>query len=413
MWEPQSTAQPNKASTLCAFPWTHLFIDPVGTFTTCCIGDPRPHVDENGTVIRAGQKDAILRHWRSPRMRAVRRDLATGRRHPVCGACWRAEDFGSISYRQRANEMPFDDYRPDEDAPPPKVQFVDLRLGNFCNLKCRMCIPYSSKLLIPEYRELQVADEDFWDGLANLSWFDTDAFWDDLLQYSQHFKRVHLAGGEPMVIKKGWDFLRRLIELGYSKSIELSYNTNWTAIPKWTREIWREFHSVHLFISMDGVGKTNEFIRHPLDWEQFRENLALIEERHEDFNVQSAVVHSTAQIYNVFRLAELCEFVKGLRFVDPYPQIEVVVHPEVFDVRVLPSAMKDDAKRRILEYIDAIKHEAAATDLCQRLNMVVEHMTTGDHTHLIAALRRHNEVYDRHRGERAVDVLPELVPLLA
>jgi organic radical activating enzyme len=410
--EPRSTAQQGERSTLCAFPWTHIFVDPVGIFTTCCVGDPRPHVDEDGATIRAGQKDAIARHWRSPRMRAVRRDLAAGRRHPVCDACWRVEALGSTSYRHRANEM-FDGFRPEEDAPPPRIQFVDLRLGNFCNLKCRMCIPYSSKLLIPEYRELQAADDRFWDSLGNLSWFDSAAFWDDLLQYAPDFKRVHLAGGEPLAIKKAWEFLRRLIELGHSKSIELTYNTNWTVIPKWTKEIWREFRAVHLFISMDGVGKTNEFIRHPLDWDQFRENLALLEEQHEDFNVRFASIHTTAQIYNAFRLAELCEFVKGLRFIDPYPQIAIVVHPEVFDVRVLPPDLKTGAGQRILEYIDAIKHEADAAELRKQLKAVVDHMMNGDHTHLIPALRRHNEVYDRHRGERTADVLPEIAALLA
>jgi len=412
MLDHQSSALGKAESTLCAFPWTHLFVDPVGTMTTCCVGDPRPHVDQEGKAISAGQKDAILRHWLSPRMRAVRRDLASGRRHPVCDTCWRVEDLGSTSYRHRANKMPLDAYQPDEEAPKPKLQFIDLRLGNFCNLKCRMCIPYSSKLLISEYRELQVADDRFWEGLADLTWFDSDIFWDDLLQYAPDFKRVHLAGGEPLVIKKGWDFLRRLVELGYSKSIELSYNTNWTVIPKWAKEIWREFHSVDLFISMDGTGKINEFIRHPLNWDQFRENLTLIEEHHEDFNVRYASIHATAQIYNVFRLPDLCEFVKGLRFFDPYPEIAVVVHPEVFDIRVLPSDLKNRAAQRIIQYMGAINNDVAATELRAQLNSVVEHMTTGDNTHLIPALRRHNEVYDRHRGQRAVDVLPELGSVL-
>jgi len=271
-----------------------------------------------------------------------------------------------------------------------------------------MCIPYSSKLLIPEYRELQVAEDHFWDGLANLTWFDSEGFWEDLLQYAPDFKRVHLAGGEPLVIKKAWDFLGRLIELGYSKSIELSYNTNWTVIPKRAKEIWREFRSVTLFVSMDGIGKINEFIRHPLDWRRFRENLALIEECHEDYNVQFASVHATAQIYNIFRLTELCEFVKKLRFIHPYPEIAVVVHPEVFDVSVLPSELKTEAARQILQYVDSIKHEEDAANLCSQLSAVVEHMAKSDNTHLIPALRRHNEVYDRHRSQRAVDVLPEL-----
>ncbi len=94
-------------------------------------------------------------------------------------------------------------------------------------------------------------------------------FWQDLLQYAPNFRRVHLAGGEPMVIAKAWNFLRRLSDLGFSRNIELCYNTNWTVIPKWTGDVWRAFKAVDLFISMDGVGAVNEFIRHPLKWASF------------------------------------------------------------------------------------------------------------------------------------------------
>src|SRR6202035_2937464 len=135
---------------------------------------------------------------------------------------------------------------------------------------------------------------------------------------------------------------------------------------------------------------------HPLDWAEFRENLALIEERHEDFNIQFAAVHATAQVYNVLRLDELCEFVKGLRFINPYPQIALIVHPEVFDVRVLPPDLKEEAGRRLRAYTETIRHDAAATELRRQLNAVVEHMFEGDHSHLISGLRRYNEVFDRH-----------------
>jgi sulfatase maturation enzyme AslB (radical SAM superfamily) len=396
---------------MCSLPWTHLFVDPVGTLSTCCVGDPRPSTDAAGVTIRAGQRDAILRHWHSQRMRGVRADLSSGRRSEVCNSCWRVEDAGGASYRHRAADMQFAPYDAGVDDPPLKIQFVDLRLGNFCNLKCRMCIPYSSRLLIPEYKELQEADEDFWENLANISWFESEMFWQDLLQYAPHFRRVHLAGGEPMVIAKAWDFLRRLRDLGYSQNIELSYNTNWTIIPKWTADVWRSFKAVDLFISMDGVGKVNEFIRHPLKWDAFRENLSVVEEQHDEFNIRYASIHATAQVYNVMRLPELCAFVRNLDFIHPYPHIETVVHPEVFDPRVLPGDLKEEARQHIQEYMDVLGDLDAAL-LRRDLGAVTTHMLGADHSHLLPALRCHNEVFDRHRSERAADVFPELASIL-
>lgn len=394
---------------MCALPWTHLFVDPVGTLTTCCVGDPKPSVDSANVVIRAGQRNAIQRHWQSERMKGVRADLLSGRRSDVCANCWRVEDAGGISYRHRAADMDLDVVLNNIDARP-RVQFVDLRLGNFCNLKCRMCIPYSSRLLITEYKELQEGDDDFWEGLANVSWFEGERFWDDLLQYAADFRRVHLAGGEPMVIAKAWSFLRRLKEVGLSKNIELSYNTNWTVIPKWTAEVWSGFKAVDLFISMDGVGPVNEFIRHPLIWDEFRDNLALLEDRHEEFNVRHASIHATAQVYNIMRLPELCAFVRGLDFIDPYPHIETVVHPEVFDPRVLPEPLKQQALQHIRDYISVL-NEPEADVLRRHLGTVTEHMMGADHSHLLPMLRRHNEVFDRHRNERVIDILPELRPI--
>lgn len=403
------SAQP-ATHTMCALPWTHLFVDPIGTLTTCCVGDPRPSVDTAGVTIRAGQRDAILRHWHSQRMREVRADLAAGRRSEVCNSCWRVENEGGVSYRRRAADMQFELYDENADDPPPRIQFVDLRLGNFCNLKCRMCIPYSSRLLIPEYKELQEADDDFWESLTNISWFENERFWQDLLQYAPHFRRVHLAGGEPMVIAKAWDFLRRLKDLGFSQNIELSYNTNWTVIPKWTSEVWSAFKAVDLFISMDGVGEVNEFIRHPLKWDVFRENLSLVEERHEEFNIRYASIHATAQVYNVMRLPELCAFVRNLDFIDPYPHIETVVHPEVFDPRVLPCDLKEEVRHHIQDYMDVLSDPDAAL-LRRHLGAVTKHMLSADHSHLLPALRRHNEVFDRHRGERVGDIFPELASI--
>lgn len=398
----------------CAFPWNHLFVDPVGTFSTCCVGDPRPEYDEEGRIICAGQENGILRHWHSARMREVRRSLATGKKTPVCKVCWRVEDAGSISYRYRANQMYPDACGSADEAPKPRLEFIDLRLGNLCNLRCRMCIPYSSKLLVPEHRELQVATDEFWGNLSNLSWLESDTFWDDLLQYSSDFRRVHLAGGEPLVIDRAWQFLRRLVEKGCSKDIELAYNSNWTIIPAYAGEIWSQFKSVHLFLSLDAVGRANELIRHPSNWQKVRANIALLEEQHAALNVHNASIHATAQVYNIFSLVELCEFVRTLKFIQPYPQIAPVVHPEVFDIQVLPAGLKERATRQISEYIETINKRdpengtTGLKELTTQLSEVIVHMNAADHTHLIPRLRTYNEVFDSHRREHAADVLPHL-----
>ena len=58
-----------------------------------------------------------------------------------------------------------------------------------------------------------------------------------------------------------WKFLERLVEEGVSKNIEISYNTNGTVFDDKFNDIWKEFQSVTLGVSIDGVGERNKFIR--------------------------------------------------------------------------------------------------------------------------------------------------------
>ncbi|MBI1394046.1 MAG: twitch domain-containing radical SAM protein [Alphaproteobacteria bacterium] len=400
----------------CPLPWSHLYIDPVGAPTTCCMGDPMPSQDELGVTIKAGQRRAIDRHLRSPRMRGVREDMLAGRRPAVCAACWKAEDRRGQSYREQALRMSIPGITGLSADAPAEISFIDLRLGNFCNLKCRMCVPYSSKTMIPEYRELQDANDDFWEDLANLRWFESDVFWEDLAAHSRALTRLHLAGGEPLLIKKSWDYLRRLIDSGRAEHIDLAYNTNLTAIPKWAAEIWSAFRSVHLFISVDGIRRINEFIRHPIDSDTFERNLRRVEEDPASLSVSSASIHTTAQIYNVFSLPDFFRELRAFRFISRYPQIGLVTHPEAFDIRVLPASLKAEAAASLEAYLNEPEatdgsHDAAG--FAAQVMGLVEHMLSADHSDRLPDFRRMNEVFDRNRDQRASDVVPQLARVLS
>jgi len=54
-----------------------------------------------------------------------------------------------------------------------------------------------------------------------------------------------------------------------------------------------------------------------------------------------------------------------------------------------------------------------AVPLRRYLGAVTAHMLSADHSHLLPALRRYNEVFDRHRGERVAEIFPELASIFA
>ena len=80
-------------------------------------------------------------------MQKVRSDLSNGKKISQCTLCWDREDKGFSSMRLEANK----EYgMHDSTLATPK--YLDLRLSNLCNLKCRMCNPVYSSQIAKEYK---------------------------------------------------------------------------------------------------------------------------------------------------------------------------------------------------------------------------------------------------------------------
>ena len=91
------------------------------------------------------------------------------------------------------------------------LRFVELRLGNLCNVRCRTCNPASSSQWRNDYRKIE-ATLDFVTKYGNIDkdeykWPEEDAFWDDLFESAPNLELVYINGGEPTLIKKHWEYL--------------------------------------------------------------------------------------------------------------------------------------------------------------------------------------------------------------
>ena len=63
-----------------------------------------------------------------------------GERPDGCQSCWQEEDAGKTSKRQNSiykMKKSLKDWTPDSE---PKLKFIDFKLGNVCNLKCRYVV---------------------------------------------------------------------------------------------------------------------------------------------------------------------------------------------------------------------------------------------------------------------------------
>ena len=76
----------------------------------------------------------------------------------------------------------------------PKLEFVELRLGNVCNVKCVTCNPASSSKWVPDYKILSnklnyITD---YSCLPKSTWHDKKEFWDDLFDKTQNVKTFYI-----------------------------------------------------------------------------------------------------------------------------------------------------------------------------------------------------------------------------
>ncbi|MGE3276999.1 MAG: twitch domain-containing radical SAM protein [Vicinamibacterales bacterium] len=420
--------------TFCIAPWMHVFGDERGLLRPCCMTQgegPRAihNTDEDGTPVAVHGPGSIERGWNSPFMRGLRRDMLAGTQPPVCARCFNEESLGIESYREDMNRM-YADQIPgavaatmaDGSAPIELVTSADFRLGNACNLKCRMCSPISTKLLIPEWREMfdLPADEPRLLALERVNWFDEDAFWDNCERLIPSLTQLHFAGGEPMIINRMLDFLAKVVESGHAGRIGLSYVTNLTTLPDRVTTLWPAFREVHLTVSLDGHEPVNSLIRHPARFERIDTHLRRLVAERDRYNVENVTFNTTVQMYNVLNLVDLFEylFTHPAGLLNTYPRLSLLEWPASFNIQVLPADLKALAISRLQAFLDAYEDRwPVQGDKLDRFKNsvqgVISHLRREDHTDLLPEFVKRTRQFDRARGHDTAVVIPEFAPLLA
>lgn len=352
-------------------------------------------------------QDSLENVWSSESYRAVRRDLLEGRRPEVCKKCWREEDAGLTSYRMMSNRSRMFDYEAKED-PPFKVRYLDLRLGNVCNLKCRTCNPVSSSSWIGEWREVQnlakltgdgeVFDAEGFSKLRNIAWPDDQRTLENLKTIAPSLEQIYLTGGEPTLIPKQFEFLDYLIDQGFAARIELNYHTNLTKIHPRLIEYWRQFKHVHLNCSVDAVGELNDYIRHPSHWPTLDKNLRALK----NLNFLSLDLSSTIQVYNIFHLIPLFSYAEELGI---KANIILVHQPRCFSIKTLPLMLKEKAAEQLAshDFGDLIENYAGITDF----------MFSEDWSEYLPELISVTNKIDHLRKQNVLNHAPELAYLFA
>jgi len=304
----------------CYAAFTHAMVDNNNSFRLCCL---------NETPMGSLNQSTFSEIWQSEKYQKVRQSMIDGKPIPGCEICYRTEQLGSVSDRQTYNQR-YSDIFPDVNVATGNSEnfpvSYDLRSSNLCNLKCLMCGPGSSHLISREILENQDlfslnADNTgtiVHDRLAaepmplkmSTSWF--QGLQESIV--STKPLSLTLLGGEPTVIPEYYNLLNKLIDANNTAGY-LMFVTNLTNLNENFRRIITEFDSVDVVCSLDGFGKTVEYIRYPLNFEQWRTNFErLVEIAAEKNKIKPnslrIAIHSVIQILNVHRLPDFIGFIK-------------------------------------------------------------------------------------------------------
>jgi len=304
----------------CVLPWVSLETSPIGTVRPCCLADDEI-IDNTGDKfnLSTARFDDIQN---SDCMRDLRQQFLDGQQPQTCRKCWKEERAGRTSKRMhtldRLKHILSDHESWTQDARP--LLFLDLKLGNICNLKCRICGSWSSSTFATEElqwlrRNESAKDSVHYQMLRQGAWpRENHNFWTEIEKVSDQIRYIEFTGGEPFMIQEHFDMLQGLVDRGIADQVEIHYNTNGTQYPDQAENIWKNFKTVEIAFSIDDVENRFEYQRTNAIWSEVCDNIQRfkqLQQQYYNIRLQACI---TVNVFNVFYLEEIANWVEQQGF---------------------------------------------------------------------------------------------------
>lgn len=300
-----------QSKTFCILPFIHSHASVSGHWKPCCnsfyVNTDKHYFDKEGYTHNSW--------FKSKRMDQLRKNLLNGIEDSMCDICWKSEKISGESLRTNYLELDrFAQFQNnDRFVKNPEIKYLDLKLSNECNLKCRMCdytnshkiledieaIEKDKTLTLPDNYQRSPNHEKYINnkGIKQMPDHVFDELVNDILP---NLELLKVTGGEPLVQKQVLDLFDICIDKGYAKNINLNITTNGTKFTTKFLEKLKNFKEVKFNISCDGYGTVYDYIRHPFNWNKFVERINDI--------VESKILFSIVtvpQMYNIENVSKL------------------------------------------------------------------------------------------------------------
>jgi len=378
-------------NTFCPLPFFSIEADPMGKCKVCCLStETIPDIDLRTHTLT----DAFNSNY----MKNLRLEFLHNHQPDNCVRCWDEEAAGRTSKRMHSiNKL----RSVGIDATANSLQFIDLKLGNICNLKCRICGSFSSSKWAAEEIAISPKNTTARSNLKNGNWpRDSIDFWTDLKDNLNKVKYFEFTGGEPFLIEEHFDLLKFAVEQGHSHNIEIHYNTNTTVVPETGLAIWPHFKKVEIAVSVDDIAQRFEYQRYGAKWTETQENL----ERFRKLRAQSKNIVLqlciTVNALNVYYLDQITPWIQQQGF--DFVYFNVLHSADHFSVKALNPAAKKHLVDKFANYTGPYESDIAG--VIQFMQMDYPDRST----ELVRVLKQS----DTQRNQKYSDHHPEMAKII-
>lgn len=402
----------------CYRPWLHLQVKSSGALKFCCDSDETLYL-ENGSPARAVAAD-LNETLNCQKLNEVRKAMLNGEKPSSCKKCWAVEKSNGISLRQKINrrwDLELDrshliqTTNSDGSLQEPEIREIEFRLGNLCNLRCRMCGPLNSAKLTEEYFALKKTqfvreDQEVIDLKQNadlFKWHEGPEFLQWMKPYLSKLIDIQFAGGEPFLSPTHVDFLGLLVDTGYAKNITLRYTTNGTVLNPRIIGYWPHFKKITLSVSVDGMDDVYKYIRHGSEWETVLKNIHQLDAM-VGKTVSSVTLQPTPNVYNIFSLPRMPRWLlKEFKNMGWATHLNFQTHPSWQSAYILTESEKQKCVELCAEEISQIqndpvlKQDSRTENILRWLTGLSETLMLQDWTHLRPLFTKNNREMDQYR----------------
>jgi MoaA/NifB/PqqE/SkfB family radical SAM enzyme len=385
----------NISKTFCAAPFVHMYVAK-GEQRICC------QTTEYIPTTPSTELD-LEKRWQSDYYKTIRQQFLDGEEPVKCTNCFTTEKHNGISDRMNYNTR-YQDILLETNIETGNQHNspidLELRPGNLCNLKCRMCGPQSSSQL--EKEQLQ-NPELFrgYDPVVEVDEVYSEKNLEFLLKNIDKGKQIKFLGGEPTIMPEVNDILDRLIETN-NTTVPLHLTTNCTNTTEQFMNKIKQFTRISFNYSVDGTGKVVEYIRHPVKFNTINNNIQVYNNM---IYAEQDLISFAFQAYNLFNLYDTVKWAADLGVL---VHANLVSDPVWCSILCIPKEIRDKELYKTKELMLNEEYSEWVTNPNTHIIPAIDTILTDDREFGLAHLARNTKILDKIRKQHIKDYIPEI-----